>query len=332
MATAKVKLSVCMPVYNSSKYISKSIESVLAQTYKDFYLNIFDNRSTDDTEEIVKSFKDPRIKYFKNETNLGLVGNHKRCLDSCETEYVNIWHDDDIMMPDNLEKKISVLDNNSNVGIVFSNVDFIDENDNLHSYEWNKECKNDFIIKGKDLFKKFVLKMHIGAFFFIGSALCRKDVIRQAGGFNLQDPPLTCDSSLWLRSLLISDAACIGKPLVKYRSYDSNSGGDFRTVEFLIKHFDIVDKTLKEYKNMIGDVELLTKEVENNFISQAGRRGIAACGRNDFQLAQKYVKWAEKFQGKNVWNKSLLSLRIRLMLGSKGLKIYKPIKKILRRN
>jgi hypothetical protein len=185
-------------------------------------------------------------------------------------------------------------------------------------------------MKGKDLFNKFILRMHIGAFFFIGSAVCRKDILEQAGGFDPIDPPLTCDSSLWLRSLLIADAACIGEPLVKYRSYDSNSGGEFRTVEFLIKHFNIVDKILKENINEIDNVQLMKKEVENNFVSQAGRR--AACGRNDFELARKYIEWTKNFPGKNVWNKSMLGLRVRLMLGTKGSKIYRPLKKIMRVN
>lgn len=330
MSTAKVKLSVCMPVYNGSKYISKSIESVLAQTYKNFYLNVFDNQSTDDTEKIVKGFKDPRIKYYKNKTNLGLVGNHQRCLDSCETEYLNIWHDDDIMMPENLEKKIALLEKNSDVGIVFSNVDLIDENDNLHIYKWNKECQNSFTISGKELFEKYVLRMHIGAFFFVGSAVCRKDVLKQAGGFNIQDPPLTCDSSLWLRSLLVADAACIGDPLVKYRSYEDNSSGEFRTVDYLMKHFNVVDQIIKEKEDKIRNVQSLRKEIENNFITQAACRGTVACGRNDFESARKYIKWAKILSKKKVLNSTLLGLRVRLLLGPLGTKIYGPLKKIMR--
>ncbi len=258
MTTAK--LTVCMPVYNGSKYISKSIESVLAQTYTDFHLHIHDNCSIDDTEDVVRRFKDSRIKYFRNEVNLGLVGNHQRCIDACETEYLNIWHDDDIMTPENLEKKVNILDNNSNVGIVFSNVDFIDEDDNLHNFTWNEECRKSFTISGKDLFDQYVRRMHIGAFFFIGATISRKNVLYQAGGFNLHDPPLICDSSLFLRVLLITDATCIGEPLVRYRSYqDGDSSSKFHRINFLMEHFNVVDRTLNEHKNEIPDIESLKR-------------------------------------------------------------------------
>ena len=326
MALTKVKLSICMPVYNGSKYIAKSIESVLSQTYTNYYLNVIDNCSTDNTEEIVRSFKDPRLRYIKNDTNLGLVGNHQRCIDLCETEFLNIWHDDDIMMPSNLEKKMAILKKNDNVGIVFSNLDFIDENDDLHQYKWNEDCQKDFMVNGKVLFKDYLLKMHIGAFFFIGSVISRKDVLCRAGGFHLQDSGLICDSSLWLRTLLITDAACIGDPLVKYRNYQGTTCSEFVGINFLKEHFNVVNKILVEHEDEIPGASSLRKEIEANFVFQAARRGIKACGRNDFQSAASYMSWIKTFSQKYVWNSDLWGLKIRLMLGPKAAKIYRPLK------
>ena len=64
-------VSVCTPVYNGSDYIEESIRSILSQTYTNFKLIVCDNCSTDNTEEIVRSFSDPRITYSRNQTNLG---------------------------------------------------------------------------------------------------------------------------------------------------------------------------------------------------------------------------------------------------------------------
>ena len=90
-------VSVCTPVYNGGDYIEQTIRSILAQTYENFQLIVCDNCSTDNTEEIVRSFKDPRIFYNRNERNLGLVGNANRCLELAEGDYVHILHHDDIM-------------------------------------------------------------------------------------------------------------------------------------------------------------------------------------------------------------------------------------------
>jgi glycosyltransferase involved in cell wall biosynthesis len=328
MATAK--LTIGMPVYNGRKTIAKSLESVLAQTYADFRIHIHDNCSTDDTEDIVRRFKDPRITYVRNETNLGLVGNHQRCLDACETEYLNIWHDDDVMMPENLEKKVNLLESNRNLGIVFSNVDFIDENDNLHNFTWNEECRESFTINGKDLFDKYVRRMHIGAFFFIGSAISRKSVLNQAGGFNLHDAPLICDSSLFLRALLRTDAACIGESLVKYRSYrDGDSSSKFHKINFLLEHFDVVCRTLYEHKSVIPNTESLKEDIVKSFVSQAAHRGIAACGRDDFESARAYMGWIKNVSKRSGWDSNVMGLRIRLLLGPKAAKIYRPLKKKL---
>ena len=64
-------ISVLMPAYNAEKYIKEAIESILNQTFSNFEFIIIDDGSIDATEEIIKSFKDSRIVYIKNEKNLG---------------------------------------------------------------------------------------------------------------------------------------------------------------------------------------------------------------------------------------------------------------------
>ena len=73
------KVSVCIPTYNCEKYISETIESILAQSFADFELVIVDNASNDQTSVIVDSYAkhDPRIKFSINEVNLGMVGTGK---------------------------------------------------------------------------------------------------------------------------------------------------------------------------------------------------------------------------------------------------------------
>src|SRR5262249_26443707 len=110
MSSRGPKVSVCLPVYNGANYLAESMTSVLTQTYEDYRLIVADNCSTDATPDIVAGFKDRRIVYHRNAANLGLVGNHNRCLELAGGEYVCIWHHDDVMLPTNLEEKVGTLD------------------------------------------------------------------------------------------------------------------------------------------------------------------------------------------------------------------------------
>ncbi len=76
------KVSVLIPTYNYAHYLDETIRSVLDQTFTDFELLIVDNRSTDNTAEVVKKYLgDNRVSFYANEKNVGLVGNWNKCLD-----------------------------------------------------------------------------------------------------------------------------------------------------------------------------------------------------------------------------------------------------------
>ncbi len=81
-------LSVIMPAYNSEDYITKCIESVLNQSYTNFEFIIIDDCSTDRTSEIISRFKDKRIRYYKNERNLGCTKSLNRALKLANGEII----------------------------------------------------------------------------------------------------------------------------------------------------------------------------------------------------------------------------------------------------
>ena len=106
-----------MPAYNVGAYIKEAIESVLSQTFKDFTLLVIDDCSTDNTAEVVHSFSDPRIRYEKNEHNLGLAENLNRGLELSDTELCARMDGDDIAEPNWLETGVKILDTHPEVGI-----------------------------------------------------------------------------------------------------------------------------------------------------------------------------------------------------------------------
>ncbi len=125
----KSKVSILIPVYNREKYIKEAVLSALNQTYKDIEIVIVDNRSTDNTWEILKDLakNDQRIKIFQNETNIGPVKNWKRCIDEATGEYGKILWSDDLIASNFLEKTILFFEKNDDIGFVYTGTEiFVD--------------------------------------------------------------------------------------------------------------------------------------------------------------------------------------------------------------
>ena len=85
-------LTILMPVFNGSKYLKNAIESILNQSYSDFIFLIINDGSTDNSEDIILSYQDERIKYVKNEFNIGLVKTLNKGVELIETEFSTSLH------------------------------------------------------------------------------------------------------------------------------------------------------------------------------------------------------------------------------------------------
>ena len=113
------KVSVLMPVYKTDeKYLREAIESILNQTFTDFEFLILDDCPDDPREEIVKSYKDKRIKYAKNDRNLGITPSRNKLINMASGEYLAVFDHDDISLPDRFAKEVEYLDNHPEVGVV----------------------------------------------------------------------------------------------------------------------------------------------------------------------------------------------------------------------
>lgn len=115
------RVSVLMPVYNmKEEYLRESIESILNQTFTDFEFIILDDCSAEDIQPIIKSYKDDRIKFYKNIENLGIAQTRNKLMDIANGEYLALMDADDISLPLRLEKQVEFLDKNPDVSIVSS--------------------------------------------------------------------------------------------------------------------------------------------------------------------------------------------------------------------
>ena len=125
------KVSIGLPVYNGERFLARAIDSHLAQTFTDFELVITDNCSTDATEQIGREYaeKDPRVRYLRNEENLGAVGNFQRAFEETSGPYFRWAAHDDFLEPEYLERTVGVLDREPAAAIVFTGMTIMDENE-----------------------------------------------------------------------------------------------------------------------------------------------------------------------------------------------------------
>lgn len=129
MNSNKPRVSIGMPVYNGENFIKEALDSILAQTYKDFELIISDNTSTDRTEEICRAYaaKDQRIRYYRSDINRGLAWNFNRVFELATAEYFKWASHDDVCAPEYVERCVEVLDREHAVVLCYSKANTIDK-------------------------------------------------------------------------------------------------------------------------------------------------------------------------------------------------------------
>ncbi|MGA2237021.1 MAG: glycosyltransferase [Terriglobales bacterium] len=112
------RITVILPVFNGERYLAEAIESILAQTCKDFEFLIVDDASTDQTSAILARFGDPRIRVLRNDLNLGVARSLNKALRQATGKYVARQDADDVSLPGRLEKQVHFLEAHPEVALV----------------------------------------------------------------------------------------------------------------------------------------------------------------------------------------------------------------------
>src|SRR5438445_9575934 len=204
------KVSVCIPTYNRSSYLARTVSTVLAQTFKDYELIVVDNASDDDTPQVVAALTDPRIRYYRNESNLGMVGNWNRCVQLAQADYVAILHDDDLWSEHYLARVVPVLDHHGNVGLVYSAAVIVDGDGKPHHV--HTHWTDNRIVNGRLEFSELIVNNRI----LCPTVTVRRMCYERRGVFD-ESVLLGADWEMWLRICLYYDVAYIAEPLAYYR-------------------------------------------------------------------------------------------------------------------
>jgi len=204
-----LKVSVLMPVYRTpEKFLRESIESILAQTFTDYEFLILDDCPEHPVEEIVNSYQDKRIKYLKNEKNLGISESRNKLVSLSKGEYLAITDHDDISMPERFAKQVNYLDKNPNVGVVSTSLKLIISKKNLINPENNRDIK---------------VALMKGCYIAHPASMIRKSVMISNNIKYEETYSPAEDYKLWCELLPFTDFYNIQEPLLKYRDWENNT-------------------------------------------------------------------------------------------------------------
>ncbi len=218
-------ISVILPVRNGENYIRTAIDSVLAQTYPHFELIVID-ASDDNTPDIVASYADQRIKYFRQQSK-GSVNGYNEALDHhvCGT-YVTFIHHDDIYRPEKLYEQVRMMEKFQDVDCVYNDIEFVD--DDLQTIRWRGH--EDYYHRNNDLLA--VMMIGYGVSNLGMNVLVKREFIEKHKLRYSLETPICCDHE-YIFSMLDAGAVFkhVDKPLLRYRVHGSNYSADRSAVE-----------------------------------------------------------------------------------------------------
>ena len=267
---SKIKISVLMPAYNSENFISKSIESIINQSFSNYEIIIVDDGSNDSTKEIVEMYsrKNSKIKFF-SKSNSGITESLNFGLKFCTGKWIARLDTDDLCDPDRLGKQLMVAESSKNLGLVGSDAVFINKFDkNLFNYSYpsnHKKLKNN-LISCKNFFP------HSSAFY-------NRELVDFLGGYRNRAGSSE-DWDLWLRIADKKELKNINQPLVKIRIHENQvSKKNYIKQAYDTKTILIANYLSKRKK--YDPIEVLTYDEYENFKLYVNEN-LEKLGFNDF--------------------------------------------------
>jgi len=161
-----------MTIYNAAPYLHESINSVLAQSFGDWELIAVENGSTDTSPSIMSNYSDPRIRIFPLEKNIGRIAALRFAFDQARGDYIAVLDADDISSPDRLLKQFAFLNQHSDVALVGSWTQFIDEHSKIFD-EFKPPVNQEYLMDCLGWANPIVHS----------SAMYRRDLAQQVGGY-----------------------------------------------------------------------------------------------------------------------------------------------------
>jgi hypothetical protein len=189
--------------------VGMAIESALNQTYRDIEVLVVDNASTDNIEEVIAGYEDPRLRLVKNPENVGQFGNFNRCIELSRGEFIHILHSDDYIEPDFTEVCIRFFDSHPQIVMTFSSA-------LIESPEGRKSVicgENDAVIPVPEGFRRL---LHLNLKIMCSSVIARRDVYTRTGKFSCFYP-YSGDYYQWLKVTRVFEVGFVRNAVIHCR-------------------------------------------------------------------------------------------------------------------
>ncbi|MFV7234931.1 glycosyltransferase [Flavobacterium sp. ZB4R12] len=230
-------VSICIPTYNSEKYIDKMLSTVINQTYKNIEVIISDNFSTDNTFQLLQAYNGRlNWKIKQNTENIGALNNMSRLIELANGKYVALYHADDMYEPEIVEKSVTVLENASNISMVSTMGNSIDDNDNvLSTFILPKNFEKKKSLPFTLVFSEILSQRPF--FLITPSIMTRSKYYKDNSKFNSKYKS-SADYGMWFEILQRGDLYIVNERLINYRTH--NQQGTFLEIKENYKISDCI--------------------------------------------------------------------------------------------
>lgn len=243
------RISICIPTYNRSDLLKKTLISVLRQTVRPYEVIVADNCSEDDSEAVAKSF--PGIVYYRNEKNLGLAGNSNRCIQLAKGDFVTILHSDDLIAPDWYEYWLSALSRykDSDIGVFFSSIFTIDSDDRAKIVY--RIFPDERVLAPGEAFRELWSRNMCGLP-ASGSIIFRKSIFKDIGGY-VEELSTEADALLVLR--ILNNYSIFHSPrlLYAFRIHPFQTFDRVKQEKTIDKKLNVLERHLNIFKDFYND-------------------------------------------------------------------------------
>jgi hypothetical protein len=315
MINSSPLVSVLMPVYNGEKYLREAIDSILNQTFTDFEFLIINDGSTDDTENIILSYADSRIRYIKNEENLKLIDTLNKGLDLAQGKYIARMDADDISLPARLDKQVEYLEKNPETWVLGSWVEIIGKEEPM-------------IIQHKISFYDIRVELYFHNYLchpsvMLNNLLLKKHHLKYPNFLHAED------YGLWVEIANYGTIEILPEILLRYREHGENisltlknkqkeQDLKIRRIQLIELGLEFTDELFLEYEKLIDEEVIYTKEsfkklidflnsivknlkevnIQNVFIRELSKKIMNALLKIDwsFGLNEAFLVYSSKFE------------------------------------
>jgi glycosyltransferase involved in cell wall biosynthesis len=313
------KVSVVIPAFNAMKYLPKTVESVLSQSFSDFEVIVVNDGSSDETEQWVSQIEDARIKLI-SQTNQGLAAARNTGIQNSEGEYIAFLDADDLWEATKLEKQVLILEEAPQTGLVYTWLAYIDD-EGIPTGRVFKNCEEG------NVWRRLIEHNIVES----GSvAMVRRQCFDTCGVFDQNLHSFVEDLDMWLRIARHYPFQVVREPLVYYRQHSTSASRSWEAME---RSFEIVIE--KTFASVPQELQNL-KQSSYGFANLCLAWKALQSNNSSYQQVIHFRKQAVAHYPQVRFTKNYARLSLAILLiryfGSTGYKRFLTVVYALRRN